>query len=60
MDARVIERRTMRVVSWRLSPFLFILYIFNYLDRTNVSLAALQMNDDLNFGPAVFGLGAGS
>src|ERR1700730_8835791 len=59
MHAQAIERRTMRVVSWRLSPFLFILYIFNYLDRTNVSLAALQMNDELKFSPAVFGFGAG-
>ena len=49
----------MRLVSRRLLPFLFILYIFAFLDRSNVSLAALQMNDELKFGPAVFGFGAG-
>lgn len=59
MDDRDIERRTMRLVSRRLLPFLFILYIFNFLDRTNVSIAALQMNDELKFSPAVFGFGAG-
>jgi ACS family tartrate transporter-like MFS transporter len=59
MNARDIERRTMRLVSRRLLPFLFILYIFSFLDRSNVSLAALQMNDELKFGPAVFGFGAG-
>jgi MFS family permease len=40
-------------------PFLFVLYIFNFLDRTNVGLAALQMNSDLGFSSAAFGLGAG-
>jgi hypothetical protein len=29
------------------------------IDRTNVGFAALQMNRDLEFGPAVYGLGAG-
>ena len=40
-------------------PLLFVLYIFNFLDRTNVGLAALQMNRDLAFSAAAFGLGAG-
>jgi MFS transporter, ACS family, tartrate transporter len=59
MDDLGMEPRTMRRVSRRLLPFLFILYLFNFLDRTNVSIAALQMNDALKFGPAVFGVGAG-
>jgi MFS transporter, ACS family, tartrate transporter len=59
MNDLALEPRTMRRVSRRLLPFLFILYIFNFLDRTNISIAALQMNDELKFGPAVFGLGAG-
>ncbi len=49
----------MRKVSLRLLPFLFFLYIFNFLDRTNVALAALQMNRDLRFSSSAFGLGAG-
>jgi MFS transporter, ACS family, tartrate transporter len=46
-------------VSRRLIPFLFLLYILNFLDRVNVGFAALEMNRDLGFGPAVYGLGAG-
>lgn len=49
----------MRGVSVRLMPFLFVLYVFNFLDRTNVGLAALQMNTELGFSSAAFGFGAG-
>jgi D-galactonate transporter len=48
----------MRIIR-RLIPFLFLLYIVNYLDRVNVSYAALEMTKDLNFTPEVFGFGAG-
>lgn len=54
-----LARATMKRVSLRLIPFLFILYIFNFIDRSNVGIAALQMNRDLGFSSAVFGLGAG-
>jgi ACS family tartrate transporter-like MFS transporter len=54
-----IELVTMRRVSLRLLPFLFLLYIFCWLDRTNVSIAALQMNDELKISSAAFGFGAG-
>lgn len=54
-----VERGTMRRVSLRLLPFLFLLYIFSYLDRANVAIAALQMNNELRFSSAVFGFGAG-
>jgi MFS transporter, ACS family, tartrate transporter len=46
-------------VSRRLIPFLFLLYILNFLDRVNVGFAALEMNRDLGFGPEVYGFGAG-
>ena len=46
-------------VRRRLIPFLFLLYIVAYLDRINVGFAALQMNRDLGFSAAVYGLGAG-
>jgi MFS transporter, ACS family, tartrate transporter len=49
----------MRLVGRRLLPFLFLLYIFNVVDRTNVAIAALQMNSELGFSSAAFGLGAG-
>ena len=49
----------MKKVSARLLPFVFVLYIFNFLDRSNVGIAALQMNQDLGFSSSAFGLGAG-
>ena len=58
-EAAAIERETMARVSLRLIPFLFILYLFNFLDRTNVALAGLQMNRDLRFSSTAFGFGAG-
>lgn len=55
----LLERDTLRRVTWRLIPFLFLVFIANYLDRVNVSFAALQMNRDLGFSAAAYGLGAG-
>jgi MFS transporter, ACS family, tartrate transporter len=46
-------------VTRHLIPFLFLLYLLNFLDRVNVGFAALEMNQDLGFGPAVYGFGAG-
>lgn len=40
----------------RLIPFLFVLYIFNYLDRINIGFAALSMNKDLLLTATTFGL----
>jgi MFS transporter, ACS family, tartrate transporter len=54
-----LARATMRRVSLRLLPFLFLIYIFNFLDRTNVAIAALQMNRDLHFSATAYGFGAG-
>jgi MFS transporter, ACS family, 4-hydroxyphenylacetate permease len=45
-----------RKVTWRLVPFLFILYIVNYLDRINIGFAALSMNRDLHLTATAFGL----
>jgi len=46
-------------VSRRLMPLLFLIYVVNFLDRINVSFAALQMNRDLGFSASVYGFGAG-
>jgi len=54
-----IAERTRRRVTRRLMPFLFVLYIIAYLDRVNVSYAALEMTRDLGFSNEVFGFGAG-
>src|SRR5262249_40317521 len=45
--------------AWRLIPFMGLLYLVNYIDRTNAGFAALTMNADLAFSPTVFGFGAG-
>ena len=46
-------------ISWRLIPYIFILYILAYLDRVNVGFAALEMKRDLHLSATVYGLGAG-
>ncbi len=46
-------------VTLHLIPFIFICYLFNYLDRVNVGFAKLQMLDALNWSETVYGLGAG-
>jgi ACS family tartrate transporter-like MFS transporter len=54
IESRVIAKLTRRVV-----PFLFLLYIVGYLDRINVGFAALQMQQQLKFSDATYGLGMG-
>ena len=54
----VSESAVLSKVTRRLIPFMFLLYIVSYLDRINVGFAALQLNKELQFDPAVFGLGA--
>lgn len=51
--------RTRHQVAVRLLPFLFILYIINYLDRTSVAYAAVGMSRELGFSDRVYGLGTG-
>ena len=53
------EDRTRHKIALRLLPFLFTLYIVNYVDRTNLGFAAIGMARDLGFSDRVFGLGAG-
>ena len=53
------ERATYRKVTWRLMPFLFVCYVFAYMDRVNVGFAKLQMQQDLSMSDAVYGIGAG-
>src|SRR5579871_1070688 len=54
-----LEASTIRVISWRLIPFLVLAYFFSYLDRVNLGFAALTMNADLKISPTMFGWGAG-
>lgn len=43
----------------RVLPMLFAGYVLNFLDRTNISYAQLQMGADLGISLAAYGLGAG-
>lgn len=48
-------------IAWRLLPFLFVLYVANYLDRTNIAFAPtmVQMKSDLGLTDSVFGTASG-
>lgn len=46
-------------ISGRLLPLLLISYLISLMDRSNISYASVQMNADLQFSAAVYGLGAG-
>jgi ACS family tartrate transporter-like MFS transporter len=59
-DARGdLRGATISKVSWRLLPFLLLLYVIAWIDRVNVGFAALTMNADLGFSASVYGFGAG-
>ncbi len=45
--------------SWRLIPFMFVLYLVAYLDRVNIGFAQLQMKQALGLSDAAYGFGAG-
>jgi ACS family tartrate transporter-like MFS transporter len=54
-----IERQAIGKISWRLLPLVVAAYCIAYIDRSNVSFAALTMNKDLGLTPFTYGLGAG-
>jgi len=53
------DEKILRKVWWRLMPLILVCYILSYLDRVNVSFAALTANRDLGLTPSAYGLGAG-
>ena len=57
MDA--LQEQILRRNAWRLLPLLTVAYVINYLDRTNISFAALTMNKDLGLTATQYGRGAG-
>jgi ACS family tartrate transporter-like MFS transporter len=54
-----LERRVVAKVSWRLLPYLFLLYVIAYLDRINVGVAHLQITRDRPITEDAWGLGMG-
>ena len=53
------DDRVFAKCAWRLIPLIAVILFANFLDRVNAGFAALTMNKDLGFTPAVFGFGAG-
>lgn len=54
----VSEKALISKITWRLMPFLGLLYLIAYIDRQNVSFAKLQMVGDLGLSEYAYGLGA--
>jgi ACS family tartrate transporter-like MFS transporter len=54
-----IEATVINKIAWRILPLATIAYCVAFIDRTNVAVAALTMNEDLNFTATLFGFGAG-
>jgi MFS transporter, ACS family, tartrate transporter len=51
------EQAIVHKIWWRIVPFLTVLLMMNFLDRSNVGFAALSMNSALNFSPEIYGTG---
>jgi MFS family permease len=59
-ESEAVERSAIRKVSWRLVPFVALMFFINFLDRTAISFAGPNgMSKDLGLTAAQFGLAAG-
>lgn len=54
-----IGRSALGKAAWRLLPLIALGYGVAFMDRINISFAALRMNQDLHFSASVYGLGGG-
>jgi ACS family tartrate transporter-like MFS transporter len=52
------QQAVLTKVALRVVPLLTLAYVINYLDRTNIGVASLTMNQDLGFSQTQFGFGA--
>ncbi|MBP2475608.1 MFS family permease [Crossiella equi] len=60
MDADVMRDRVLRKVTWRLVPFLGLLYFINYLDRVNIGFAGPNgLTAELGMDQKAFGFASG-
>src|SRR5918912_2836021 len=57
--ASELETRVLRKITYRIVPFICLLYFIAFIDRVNIGFAALTMNKDVGLSPAAFGFGAG-
>jgi MFS family permease len=53
-DARLYRKVVLRII-----PFLFVCYLVNFIDRTNIGFAQLALKEELGFSSAIYGFGAG-
>ena len=58
-DQQEVLEGAYKKITVHLIPFIFVCYLFNYLDRVNVGFAKLQMLDSLQWSETIYGLGAG-
>lgn len=59
MQESELGARTIKKVSRRIIPYIFVLYIIAFLDRVNIGYAALEMNKDLGLTASTLGLISG-
>jgi len=59
LQSSTVADRARRRIALRLLPYLFILYIVAFLDRTNISSAALEIPHELGFSDNIIGVGSG-
>eukprot|EP00891_Asterochloris_glomerata_P009901 jgi/Astpho2/9901/Aster-06613 len=57
-DTAGMEAAVLRKLDRHLLPLFCVLTVLNYIDRTNLAFAALQLNKALGFSEHVYGLGA--
>ncbi|TXM96932.1 MFS transporter [Methylobacterium sp. WL64] len=57
-DIKSTEKTVMHKVAWRIIPIMAICYFFAFLDRINVGMAALTMNESIGLSAVAYGLGA--
>ena len=57
--AGTLRDATYRKVAWRLMPLILLCYVANYIDRTNVGIAQINLRADLGFTDQVYGIGVG-
>lgn len=54
-----IQQRVFKKLFGRLMPLIMFLYFISFVDRANIGIASLTMNQDLGIGTAAYGFGAG-
>ncbi|UXN07212.1 MFS transporter [Bartonella sp. HY761] len=58
-DHMAYGNAVIKKVTWRIVPFIMVLYFIAFLDRVNIGFASLEMNKDIGLSNTVYGLGAG-